>query len=149
MSRCGPLPPVYLLAAIVLMVLLHRSAPGATLLVFPWNLIGLPPLAGGIALEVAAGVTFRRHGTSLKPHKRPSALVTGGVYAFTRNPMYLGASLMLLGIGLLLGTSAPLFVVLAFAWAMDRLFIRAEERALAETFGPGWDAYRRRVRRWL
>ena len=63
--------------------------------------------------------------------------------------MYLGVTLMLLGIGLLLGTVSPLIPVVAFAISMDLRFIRVEEGMLAETFGQAWEQYRTRVRRWF
>ena len=63
--------------------------------------------------------------------------------------MYLGMVLLLLGLALLLGTLTPFVIVVAFAVLLDLRFIRGEERMLAETFADDWQAYRRRVRRWV
>jgi protein-S-isoprenylcysteine O-methyltransferase Ste14 len=63
--------------------------------------------------------------------------------------MYLGMSLLLLGIALLLGTVATLVPVVVFPYVMDCIFIRTEEKMLAETFGREWEEYRSRVRRWI
>ena len=63
--------------------------------------------------------------------------------------MYLGLSLLLLGIALLLGTVAALLPVVVFPYVIDRIFIRIEEKMLDETFGREWGEYRSRVRRWI
>ena len=63
--------------------------------------------------------------------------------------MYLGMVLILLGIAVLMGVVAPLPVVAAFAVLMDRVYARKEERMLSARFGPAWDAYRNRTRKWV
>ena len=63
--------------------------------------------------------------------------------------MYLGMSLLLLGVALLLGTVAALIPVVIFPYVMDRIFVRIEEKMLAETFGREWEEYQSRVRRWI
>ena len=67
----------------------------------------------------------------------------------TRNPMYLGLTLTLVGIATLLGSLSPWLVVPAFAVAISRLFIRHEEQTLQERFGDEYLAYRKTVRRWI
>jgi protein-S-isoprenylcysteine O-methyltransferase Ste14 len=142
-------PPVYWLAALGVMALLHRHAPGPRWLPAPWNLAGLAfVFAGGVLGAWSLGLFVRWH-TSFEPLMRPEHLVTDGPYRFSRNPMYLGLALMLLGVALLLGTLTPLLGVPLFMLAVELVFIRPEERLLAESAGPAYDAYRRRVRRWL
>jgi protein-S-isoprenylcysteine O-methyltransferase Ste14 len=63
--------------------------------------------------------------------------------------MYLGMSLLVFGVALLLGTVAALVPVVIFPYAMDRIFIRKEEKMLAETFSQAWEEYESRVRRWI
>jgi len=115
----------------------------------PWHLSGLLLLAGGIALMVAADAQFKRAGTSVKPFARASALVTGGVFAFSRNPMYLGMLLALLGAAVLEGSAAAAAVAALFAWRVQRTFILPEEWRLESQFQNEYRLYRRRVRRWL
>jgi protein-S-isoprenylcysteine O-methyltransferase Ste14 len=79
----------------------------------------------------------------------PSALVTSGLYRFTRNPMYLGFILILIGTAILLGSLTPFFVVPAFWLLLDRLFINLEEQNLALKFVARWEMYKSRTRRWL
>jgi protein-S-isoprenylcysteine O-methyltransferase Ste14 len=63
--------------------------------------------------------------------------------------MYLGLVLILVGVALLLDAASALLVAPAFGWLLARRFIGVEERALAQRFGPAYEAYRARVRRWL
>ena len=143
------LPPIYFLLALVAMAVLHWQWPIRRYWGFPLNMLALVPLVAGMFLNIVADRQFNRHLTTVKPFEQSSALVTAFPYSFTRNPMYLGVTLMLLGIGLLLGTVSPLIPVVAFAISMDLRFISVEEGMLAETFGQAWEQYRTRVRRWF
>jgi protein-S-isoprenylcysteine O-methyltransferase Ste14 len=143
------LPPTYLLVALILMALLHFLIPVVKFVPVPWNLLGILPLAAGIALNLLADRDFHQAETTVKPFENSSALVTTGVFRISRNPMYLGYILILLGVGLLLRSLVPLVVIPVFGYLMARVFIRTEERMLQETFGPAWDAYAKRVRRWI
>ena len=78
-----------------------------------------------------------------------ASLVTGGVFALTRNPMYLGVLLVLLAWAIYLTNILTLLFLPGFVWYMDRFQIEPEERALTSLFGPEFTAYAARVRRWL
>ncbi len=143
------LPPVYFLLALVSMAGLHFLWPVSRYLSFPASLIGLLPLLTGIGLNIAADRQFNRHQTTIKPFERSATLVTAFPFSASRNPMYVGITLMLAGAALLLGTVSLLIPAAAFPILMHIRFVRVEERMLAETFGPEWERYRARVRRWL
>lgn len=143
------MPPTYFLTALVLAVALHFLFPLYRLLNFPWTLEGLLPLAIGIMLNLAADKAFKQHDTTVKPFEESKMLVTRGVFAVSRNPMYLGMALILLGIALFLGSASPFLVVIALVIVFDRMFIAPEEKMLEETFGDKFDEYRARVRRWI
>ena len=143
------LPPTYFLLAIVAMAGIHFIWPLHRYLSFPLTLVGLVPLLIGIVLNVLADREFSRHETTVKPFERSSSLVTAFPFSFSRNPMYLGVTLMLLGIALLFGTVTPLSLVVVFGVFIDLRFVRMEERSLAEQFGLEWERYRAQVRRWL
>jgi protein-S-isoprenylcysteine O-methyltransferase Ste14 len=143
------LPPTYLLIAIVVLVGLHFLVPGGRVLRFPWSLLGVAPLLAGAMLNLAADRSFKERNTTVKPFQTSTALVTEGVYAVSRHPMYLGFVLILLGVALLFGSLTPLLVPVAFTVLTEAVFIRTEEQMMAEQFGEEWDAYRRRTRRWL
>ena len=142
-------PPTYLLLALIAMVPLHLLWPIRDFLDVPLNLVGLAPLALGAALNVAADRLFQRHGTTVRPFARSSALVTTFPFSISRHPMYLGLTLILLGTALLFGSASVFLPVVVFAALMDRVFIPREEQMLAEQFGDDWSAYRARVRRWI
>ena len=148
-KKRGPMPPAYLLAAIVAMLALHLTLPGMNVVPFPWNFLGIVPFVIGLALNLTADLAFKKHGTTVKLFEESSALVTGGVFRVSRNPMYLGFVLVLLGIGVFMGSLVPLGVVPVFAVVMQCVFITAEEKMLEETFGERWLAYRSKVRRWM
>lgn len=105
--------------------------------------------AAGIAVDVAAMLAMRRARTNILPHRGADRLVTDGVFAFTRNPIYVGNTLLLAGVGLAL----PSGWMVAGAWLaallVDRLAIRREERHLSARFGPAYADYVARVPRWI
>lgn len=105
----------------------------------------------GIAVAIAGVVSFRRARTTVNPLKpdAASALVVSGVYRWTRNPMYLGVLLCLLGWVVWLGSVPALFVLPLFVAYMNRFQIIPEETALRARFGAEFEAYRARVRRWI
>jgi protein-S-isoprenylcysteine O-methyltransferase Ste14 len=143
------LPTTYLLIAIVAMIVLGLFLPVVQFIPPPWNLIGIVPLLVGVALNLAADRAFKQAGTTVKPYQESNALITTGVYRFSRNPMYLGFVLVLLGMALLLAALSPFIIILIFGIVMDQLFIRVEERMLAEKFGGQWNNYRAETRKWL
>jgi len=85
----------------------------------------------------------------MAPTKPSSALVTSGIYRWTRNPMYLGMSLILGGIGLAAGSLWFLIALPIAMIAVTKLAIEREERYLAQLFGQPYLDYKARVRRWL
>eukprot|EP01030_Chromulinospumella_sphaerica_P019292 gene19292-19175_t len=131
------------------MVALRLCAPLAVILGPPWTWIGWALAALGLALSFSGAGLFRRVGTNIKTFDDPNVLVTGGPFRLTRNPMYLGFVLLLAGVALALGAASPWVVPAAFWLLADRWYIPFEERAMRRTFGEPYEAYSRRVRRWL
>jgi protein-S-isoprenylcysteine O-methyltransferase Ste14 len=104
----------------------------------------------GIALTVAAAALFRREGTELNPTSTTNRkLVTSGPYRFTRNPMYLGLVIVTLGIAFWVG-AWPMFLapIVTFATA-NWVHVPFEEAKMRNQFGEAFDAYVRKVRRWI
>ena len=143
------LPPVYFLLALVMIGGLHWLLPIKKLIPTPLSYLGLVPVVIGIGLAAAGVRLFARTGTTIKPFEESAALVTEGVFRYTRNPMYLGMVFVLLGCAILAGTAIPFVVAPGFLVLIERRFIRAEEAMLTETFGSTYTEYQRRVRRWL
>ena len=113
-------------------------------------------VAMGMGL-VGAGITglailsFWRAHTTVNPMKPSSAsfLVTAGIYRFTRNPMYLGMLLLLVGWALYLANVLVVLLLPAFILYMNRFQIKPEERALTDRFGRKYLEYASRVHRWI
>ena len=143
------LPPTYLLVAIVLMLALHFLFPVYKIVPIPWNLLGVVPLACGVALNLVADRAFHQAQTTVKPFEESAALITTGVFRISRNPMYLGYVLILLGVALIVRSVTSYAVIPVFAILMDRVFIRVEEQMLEKKFGQAWLEYAKRVRRWV
>jgi protein-S-isoprenylcysteine O-methyltransferase Ste14 len=111
--------------------------------------VGITLMAAGAGLAASGAATFRRHRTTVIPHRPVSTFVTAGPYRFTRNPMYTGLSLCHAGGALVLGSAWPLATLPAAVIGVRRLVIDREEQYLAHRFGPEYEAYRLTVRRWL
>jgi protein-S-isoprenylcysteine O-methyltransferase Ste14 len=110
---------------------------------------GLAAAFMGFLLGAAALAEFSRNHTTLDPHGTVSKLVTTGIYRFTRNPIYLGFVLMVIGVPLWfenLWGAALTPILIAF---FNALVIRHEEAYLEKKFGEAYTGYKSRVRRWL
>ena len=141
-------PPVWLLGFLVLAWLQSSWAPTP----FPDTLgddVGGLCLLAALFVFVAAVTKFRRHRTTLDPHGAPTSLITEGIYARSRNPIYLADVLLLVGFSLLWSSVLGLVLVPAFVWILGRRFIAPEEARLSAAFGPAFDAYARDTRRWM
>lgn len=148
-ERWRPVPPLYFLAAVLVMVAFHARLPLARVVPAPYNALGIVLMVGGVGFGIWGAVLFLRRRTTVRPFVQSTRLVTDGPYRISRNPMYTGLTAALAGVALLLGTLSPWLVVPVFVWLIQNFVIKVEEAMLADTFGPEYDAYRSRVRRWL
>lgn len=106
-------------------------------------------VALAVVLNVWADQVFKAAHTPVRPDELPSQLVTRGPFAWSRNPMYVGLVLLLLGAALLVGT-VPFWLLPGILWlVLAAVFVRHEERVLRAQFGAEFDAYCRTVSRWL
>ncbi len=143
------LPPRLVLILLVTMAGLHALLPGPAIVAFPYNLAGAVVAALGLLVTLSGARLFGRVGTNIRTFNEPGVLVTDGLFRWSRNPMYLGFVLLLLGTAVLLGTATPFAGPLLFAIVADRWYIAFEERALQGKFGTDYAAYMRRTRRWI
>lgn len=123
--------------------------------------LGVPPsirIAAALTIALAGGgfvvtgvTSFRRAKTTVNPMQPETAstLVRSGVYRISRNPMYVGLALVLLGWAVFLSSVWALLGLLGFVLYMNRFQIGPEERVLAAIFGGAYGAYKAEVRRWL
>lgn len=105
----------------------------------------------GFVIAAAGVAEFRRHKTTVNPLEpsRSSSVVRTGIYRYTRNPMYLGMALVLLGVAVFWASAPGSAIVAAFCFYIQRFQIVPEERALQRLFGEEFASYRSRVRRWI
>jgi protein-S-isoprenylcysteine O-methyltransferase Ste14 len=105
----------------------------------------------GVGFALAGVITFRRAKTTVNPLKpeTASSLVKSGIYRVTRNPMYVGLSLVLIAWTVFLSSKWLLLGPLVFMLYINRFQIQPEERALSSLFGTDYTVYKSRVRRWL
>ena len=145
-------PPPVVAVLVALAMLATRWFDDALPVDRTWRIgIAAGLVVAGFAFSVPAVFSFRAARTTIGPHRieNASRLVTGGVFGLSRNPMYLGLALQLLGWAAFLATpSALVGPVLFVAW-ITRFQIVPEERLLSARFGTAYDAWRRRVRRWI
>jgi len=113
--------------------------------------ISLPVLLLGLGVCLAGVLSFQRASTTVNPLRpeKASALVDGGIYQHTRNPMYLGFATALVAWSLMLASPFTLLGVVAFVMYMNRFQIDPEERALRLLFGEEFVRYCSKARRWL
>ena len=147
------IPPLVVVVACAVVMWLFARALGPSPLRADARLaVAVVFAAVGVALALAGIREFRAARTTVNPlqPEQAAAMVTGGVYRFTRNPMYLGMFCLLAGWAAWLGRLTPFVVGLpAFVVYMNRFQIAPEERALERRFGQAFREYVVRVRRWI
>ncbi|HYD86371.1 MAG TPA: isoprenylcysteine carboxylmethyltransferase family protein [Vitreimonas sp.] len=143
------LPPVLWLVLLAAVIALAALAPWRPVAPPPWHWSGAAFVAFGVWLLLAASGQFRRVRTNINTFRDPNILVADGLFGFTRNPMYLGFTLTLLGAAILSNAASALAAPLLFFFAANFWYVPFEERAAAAQFGEAYAAYCKRVRRWL
>jgi protein-S-isoprenylcysteine O-methyltransferase Ste14 len=146
-----PVPWVFILAYLVgFVVQLYLPIPVQAAKVVRISLIiGLVLVAIGVAFAFSALGIFKKRSTTTIPFERPTSLVMSGPYRFSRNPMYVGLTLIYLGVA---GTRAELWPVIVLPVLLayvNFIVIPVEEQYLREAFGDSYAQYSARVRRWL
>ena len=141
-------PPLIALAAVLIGVALDWLLPAYVLTVLlslqVRIALGVLLMAGGVALAISGRGTFVRFGTNVNPYKPSSALVTTGIFARLRNPMYVGLAFLVAGIGIALASDWTLVMLLPAALLIHFGVVKREELYLEAKFA---DAYRRTSRR--
>ena len=141
-------PPLWLIAALGLVWVETQFAPG--LVSWPaLQHLGTALALLAVALFALAAAEFLRARSTIIPHQMPGALITRGVFALSRNPIYLADVILLVGLSLRWGALSGLILAPALVWILRQRFILPEEARLRTAFGAQADAYFARVRRWI
>jgi protein-S-isoprenylcysteine O-methyltransferase Ste14 len=146
------IPPLAILFLMAALMWLASWATSALRIPVPARtFLGASFAMAGAVVSALGVVSFWRAKTTVNPMNpaTSSSLVIGGIYALTRNPMYLGFLLVLIGWAVFLSNSLAFLLLPVFIFYMNRFQIEPEERALASLFGKEFITYESRVRRWL
>jgi protein-S-isoprenylcysteine O-methyltransferase Ste14 len=142
-------PPLWYALAVLMGVLIDRRWP-LPIAAGPLTIVaGVFLVVGWMALSFESVGRFRRSATSIVPHRPAGALVLSGPYHYTRNPMYVSLALLTIACGLFLATWWPIVLLVPTLAIVQQFVILPEERYLRRRFGPEYEAYTRRVRRWF
>jgi protein-S-isoprenylcysteine O-methyltransferase Ste14 len=144
-------PPAVALAFAALMWMLAHATPYVSSPAAGRAVVAVILAVAGVSISLTAMISFRHARTTVNPMRPGSAstLVTGGIYRYTRNPMYLGLLIVLLGWAVWLANAPALVFLPGFVLYIYCFQIAPEERTLAKLFGAEYQAYLASVRRWL
>ena len=142
-------PPIIALMFIVIAYFLGRFVPLPLPVPGILRSMGLVLTFVGFLLGIGAFMEFRKARTTLDPHGSSKQVVTSGIYRFTRNPIYLGFLLMVIGLPLNSGLYWGIVMAPFYVFIMNGLIIQHEEAYLERKFGETYTSYTSRVRRWL
>lgn len=143
------LPPQLVAILIVVAVALAWVLPIATVLPGWWRTLGALPILAGGRLAARSAALFERRRTNIHTFRDPDLLVTDGAFGWSRNPMYLGFAVLLVGVALATGALSAWAAPIVFVVVADRWYVAFEEQRLADRFGTDYDAYRSTTRRWV
>ena len=145
------LPPLIFLGFLLAAAVLEGIFPLPVLAAhaFPRALAGAVLATCGFGIIFAAARRFSAAGTNIPPTLPTTALVVDGIYRRTRNPLYLGTTLVYLGLGVAAGSFWAIGLVVPLLWVINVGVIAPEERYLERKFGDAYRAYKARVRRWI
>jgi len=142
-------PPLMVLAGILSQLLIGYVAPVQPILNETWQYIGVGLMLFGFAVILLVARGFRKNETTIIPDGQPSTLMENGIFAYSRNPIYFGMTIFLLGSALAVGHIWALVIVPVFVLLVQQIWIVKEEETLEAEFGQIYRNYKMRVRRWL
>ncbi len=149
MTQTKIFPPAYVLISVLLMLVLHFLFPLLQIITSPYTYLGIGLIGSGLGVVIWAANLFDKVDTTIKPFNESSYLATEGLYQYTRNPMYVGMVMILIGVATVLGSLATYFIIPIFMGLITQKFIIKEEQMLEEKFGQEYLIYKGKVRRWV
>lgn len=142
------IPPVFFFLSTLTIVLFYFLLREYNFVKFPYNLSGILLLFAGFSLMGKTRELFNKHKTTLF-FEKSSCIVDEGIFSKTRNPMYCGMFLGLMGIAICFQNVFSLIVPFLFLAIIRFFFIPLEEKMMTETFGQQYIDYIKRTRRWF
>lgn len=142
------MPPFWFLLATLAQFSIAWVSPLAAFSLLRASL-GYALIVAGLSLVLGAWASFRKWQTPICPFTEPNHLITDGLFRYSRNPLYLGEVVMLLGLSALHGSLATMIPIAGFIVIVLYVFIRPEERTLEQHYGDAFTSYRNHVRMWI
>lgn len=116
---------------------------------YPLNLLGILIVLLGFGIMMWAWSMFRKVDNAICPTAKTSKIITNGAYNISRNPMYLGMVIMLVGFSVIIGSIIAFFSPILFFLIINKVFIPYEEEKLRKNIGTEYNDYCEGVRRWI
>jgi protein-S-isoprenylcysteine O-methyltransferase Ste14 len=145
----APARIIELAILIALPILFHYLIPIIMVVPKPYSYLGAFVMFLGLGLMSWAAMLFRKAGTSFQLRGGSSSLVTSGPFQLSRNPIYLGMLIWLIGLAILLGSLIAFVFPLVFILLANFYVIPLEEKSMQQMFGKQFVEYKQHVRRWL
>ena len=142
-------PPRIAQSLVVLALVLQFILPGQSSVMFGNPVLALVTGLLGLAVMLLAWNQFRCAETAICPTEREACLIINGIYQLSRNPMYLGMTMMMLAVAILTGSIVFYLAALLFFLIINQYFCPYEETKLIARFGEEYICYAQTVRRWL
>lgn len=142
-------PPLVYAGGFALGYLIEKYVPSAFFPEIIAACVGWSSITSGALIAASGVLAFRRARTPINPYAQTTALVINGPFRFSRNPLYLALTLVYLGAAALLNSLWPVLLLPGVLWLLHWGVIVREERYLERKFGPAYQQYKARVRRWL
>jgi len=142
-------PPIYAILYLIVGFILKYIFPEATIIKSPYTYLGYFIIVLSIFLVAIALINFKKQDTTKDPSGTPTSLVISFPFNFTRNPMYVGLTLILLGIAITAGNLYLFIAPLAFLVTINFAIIPREEKIMEKIFSQEYLNYKKRVRRWI
>lgn len=142
-------PPHISLALLILSFVIDYFFPQFRFIHGPLRYAGIILVLTGLSMTFYSFYLFKKNKTPILPGTKPTFVVMQGPYKFTRNPMYLGVTLALLGMSIYIGNLLVLLSPLIFFIAISIVYIPFEEKLMEKLFGKKYLDYKKKVRRWI
>jgi protein-S-isoprenylcysteine O-methyltransferase Ste14 len=142
-------PDGYFVILLLMSILFHFIFPIAKILFYPYSYSSIFFIITGIIIVFRTNFILLKNATSIKPSEIPCVLITFGPFRYSRNPIYLGMTIILFGVEILLGSLSPFIFPIIFLIIINKSIIPDEENKLEKIFGEKYLDYKTEVRRWI
>jgi protein-S-isoprenylcysteine O-methyltransferase Ste14 len=142
------LPPTLFVICILIAIFLNFIKP-IYIVKYPYNLLGIIFLISGLYLSMKGSNQFQKVNTNINTFEEPDKLITDGLFKYSRNPMYLGFIIGLLGVIIILGNAQSLIILFFFIIISDQWYVKFEEKMMIIKFEQEYKNYMKTTRRWF